>query len=232
MAANDAPGPDAGYGDGTFTTDGCPVEMYAAMPPATDSAHVVHSAIPPSSSVLELGCGSGRISEPLAGLGHAVTGVDSSASMLDGLVSTRPVHSEIESLNLPELFDVVLLASTLINSADDDERSQFLRCARRHLKEGGLLLLERHDPAWQPVEGRESQMGPVRVQLRDVVWHDRTTVSATVVHRLADMEAMQDFSARLLDDADLDRWLTAMGFGRTTHISDDSRWLLAEAGGH
>lgn len=229
MGIRDAPGPDAGHGDGTFTKDGCPVEMYAAMPPDLESAHVVHATVPARSSVLELGCGTGRISEPLADLGHIVTGVDSSERMLDKLVRTRPILSEIESLDLPEVFDVVLLASTLINTADDDERVHFLLAARRHLQKGGHLVLERRDPAWHPVEGKESRLGPVRVHLRDVAWHDRMTLSATVVHRLEDMVAMQEFSARLLDDADLDARLTATGFEPATRISDDGRWLRAEA---
>src|SRR5437867_649860 len=35
------------------------------------------------SAVLELGCGTGRVLVPLARAGHVVTGIDSSANMLD-----------------------------------------------------------------------------------------------------------------------------------------------------
>lgn len=162
MAIRESPGPDKGYGDGTFTNDGCPVEMYAAMPPDVDTAHIVHSAISPGHAVLELGCGAGRTAESLSELGHAVTGIDSSQEMLDKLTHTRPIHSDIKSLELTERFDAVLLASTLINTADPQERTEFLRVARAHTKDNGILVLERHAPSWRPVEDSKSTMGPVR----------------------------------------------------------------------
>ena len=42
----------------------------------------MHAAVPPGASILELGCGTGRILWPLAALGHPVTGVDDSPEML------------------------------------------------------------------------------------------------------------------------------------------------------
>lgn len=226
MGLRDSPGPEAGYGDGTFTADGCPVEIYAAMPRDDEAARLIHAVAPRGASVIELGCGTGRICEPLTRLGHTVTGVDSSSAMLDHLVDTRPVLSEIQLLDLPERFDVVVLASTLINTVDDDERTRFLDSAGRHLKPHGVLILERHAPTWQPEEGQVSHLGPVRIQLRNVVRHDRMTLSATVVHRLAEKTAMQDFSTRILDDVTLDSWLARSGFGAAHPIRDDRRWML------
>lgn len=232
MALRDAPGSDEGHGYGTFTDDGCPVEMYVAMPHDRDAASIVHSAIPPGSSILELGCGTGRIAEPLADLGHDVTGVDSSREMLSRLVHTRPIHSRIEALDLAEGFDVVLLASTLINTANPTERLQFLDSASRHAKPGSVLLLERHAPSWSPVDGASSQMGTVSIQLRDLVWHDDRVMSATVIHRLGDQVARQEFSAEILDDAHLDACLSASGYGHVVPVSDDGRWVLSRQRGH
>lgn len=229
MTLRDRPGPDHGHGDGTFTEDGCPVEMYAVMPPDDAAARIVHSAIPDGSTILELGCGTGRITEPLIDLGHDVTGVDSSEAMLARLVHTRPVHAAIESLELRELFDVVLLASTLINTADPTERSGFLRTARAHVKGGGALLVERRVPAQRPAEGGHSQLGPVRIQIVDVVWHSRSVMSATITHELGDRVARQDFSTEILDDRDLDRHLASAGFGPARPISEDARWVQAVA---
>ncbi len=229
MTLRDRPGPDHGHGDGVFTEDGCPVEMYAAMPPDMAAAHIVHSAVPNGSTILELGCGTGRISEPLVDLGHEVTGVDSSAAMLARLVQTRGVHSTIESLALRERFDVVLLASTLINTADPVERAGFLRAARTHARDGGLLLLERRVPDRRPVAGTRAQLGPVGITLSDVVWHSRSVMSATVVHELGDHVAWQDFSTEILDTHDLDRHLVSAGFGPGRPVSDDGRWMLADA---
>ncbi len=60
MALRESPGPPTGRGDGTITDDGCPVEVYAALPPDGE-AEIIHGAAPAGGSVLELGCGTGRI---------------------------------------------------------------------------------------------------------------------------------------------------------------------------
>lgn len=199
------------------------------MPPDNAAASIVHSAISDGSTILDLGCGTGRISEPLIDLGHEVTGVDSSEAMLAHLARTRPVHSSIESLDLRERFDVVLLASTLINTADPVERAGFLRAARTHAKDGGRLLLERRLPDRRPAEGTRSQLGPVGIHLSDVVWHGPSVMSATVTHELGDHVARQDFSAAIFDNNALDRHLTSARFGPGRAVSEDGRWILAEA---
>jgi 2-polyprenyl-3-methyl-5-hydroxy-6-metoxy-1,4-benzoquinol methylase len=63
-----------GTGPGAITNDGCAVEFYALLP-ALGEPEIVHAAVPPGASILELGCGTGRILRPLAALGHPVTGV-------------------------------------------------------------------------------------------------------------------------------------------------------------
>ncbi len=70
-----------GSGPGDITEDGCAVEFYALLP-SFGEPDIVHGAVPEGSSVLELGCGTGRILRPLARLGHQVLGVDQSAGML------------------------------------------------------------------------------------------------------------------------------------------------------
>jgi 2-polyprenyl-3-methyl-5-hydroxy-6-metoxy-1,4-benzoquinol methylase len=70
-----------GTGPGAITSDGCAVEFYALLPTFGEPG-IVHAAVPPGASILELGCGTGRILRPLAALGHPVTGVDDSPDML------------------------------------------------------------------------------------------------------------------------------------------------------
>ncbi|WP_329102171.1 class I SAM-dependent methyltransferase [Micromonospora sp. NBC_01699] len=70
-----------GAGPGPITPDGCAVNVYAQLPP-NGEPEVIHRAVPPGTRILELGCGTGRLSNPLAELGHRVVGVDESATML------------------------------------------------------------------------------------------------------------------------------------------------------
>jgi SAM-dependent methyltransferase len=67
-------------------------------------AATVHAAVPAGASILELGCGTGRILRPLAGHGHRVHGVDDSAGMLARLSDLPVTCAPIESLRLDETF--------------------------------------------------------------------------------------------------------------------------------
>ena len=105
----------SGSGPGVQTPDGCSVELYRQLPYMGELDEVA-AMLPAGASVLELGCGTGRLSSRLAAFGLRVTGVDESADMLahlpQGVVSVR---SSLHTLALPQTFDVVLLPSQLIN---------------------------------------------------------------------------------------------------------------------
>ncbi|MBO0807350.1 MAG: class I SAM-dependent methyltransferase [Actinobacteria bacterium] len=135
-----------GTGPGVITNDGCAVEFYAMLP-SFGEAEIVHSAVREGASVLELGCGTGRILRPLARLGHPVLGVDDSAAMLARIPDLPTACSAIEDLRLDRTFDAVLLASNMIN-ADPGLRRRFLATCRRHLHPGGLAVFQQHPPAW------------------------------------------------------------------------------------
>ncbi|MBI5622330.1 MAG: methyltransferase domain-containing protein [Elusimicrobia bacterium] len=49
-------------------------------------------ALPPGSSILDVGCGTGRHSSQLAKRGFAVTGLDLSTEMLAGAAGEGPLH--------------------------------------------------------------------------------------------------------------------------------------------
>lgn len=227
MTRRSTPAPPTGRGTAEITPDGCPVEIYAALPHEGE-ADVVHAVVRPSGSVLDLGCGVGRIAEPLARLGHRVVGVDESASMLRYLRAAEPVHSSIEALELAERFDGVLLASTLVNTYDPVQRQALLRAARRHLAPDGVLVLQRLAPAWEAEVREETwRSGPVELALTDVVRHGNGVVSATVVHCLGDVVAEQDFSCRVLDDDALARDLADAGLRFGAVLTAGGHWVSA-----
>lgn len=223
-----APAPPTGRGNGTITADGCLVEIYAALPPSGE-ADIVHAAIPQGATVLDLGCGTGRIAGTLAKLGHRVVGVDNSAAMLSHLRHTAGVCSNIEDLDLADRFDAVVLASHLVNTHDPRQRAAFLATARRHLVNNGSLILQRYRPGSLPEDGVTWSVGEVWSQLRDVTDHGGGLFSATVVHRLGNLVAEQDFSARMIDDETLRTTLTAAGFEQKTALTPDGSWILATA---
>src|SRR5438128_1765692 len=84
--------------------DGRSVELYSRLP-AGNTPALIHGAIRPGASVLELGAGAGRLVHPLIALGHPVTAVDHSPEMLACIKGATTVLSKIEDLALNQAFD-------------------------------------------------------------------------------------------------------------------------------
>src|SRR5687768_1755761 len=107
-----------GEGPGVITQDGCAVEVYLHLP-YRGELELLADRLPQGCSVLELGCGAGRLTRPLLDKGCSVTAVDHSADMLRCVPEAASrVCCDIESLELGPVFDVVLLASHLVNAAE------------------------------------------------------------------------------------------------------------------
>src|SRR5438093_6907399 len=85
------------------------------------------------SSILELGCGAGRVTHPLVALGHPVVAVDESPEMLAHVRGAETVRARIQDLRLGRPFDAVLLASFLVNVADHGLRRRTLEVCREHV---------------------------------------------------------------------------------------------------
>ncbi|MCU1620896.1 MAG: hypothetical protein JWR41_2902, partial [Modestobacter sp.] len=127
-----------GQGPGAVTADGCPVEVYRLLP-TLGEPELIDAWAGPETSVLDLGAGVGRIADPLVELGHDVLAVDDSAEMLRHVRRARTHLGGIVGLALDERFDVVLLASHLVNTPDGELRQGLLDAAARHLAPGGEL---------------------------------------------------------------------------------------------
>lgn len=69
--------------------------------------------------------------------GFTVTAVDESAEMLERVRGARTLCAPIETLDLGETFDVVMLASFLVHSGDIEVRRGMLRACARHVADGG-----------------------------------------------------------------------------------------------
>ncbi|PRY37306.1 class I SAM-dependent methyltransferase [Umezawaea tangerina] len=95
-------------------------------------------------SVLDGGCGTGRVAIELAGRGVHVVGVDHDQTMLTAARGKAPdlrwVQSGLESMALDELFDLVVLAGNVIPYASPDVRATAVATCASHLSPGGRLV--------------------------------------------------------------------------------------------
>jgi len=221
--------PAAARGAGAVTPDGCSVELYALLP-AAGEAGLVHRSIPAGASVLDLGCGTGRIAAPLAALGHEVVAVDESAEMLALVHDARPVRAHIQDLRLPTTFDAVLLASHLLNSPGADDRQALLATCRAHVSAGGQVLIQWHPAqrfdALRAGTTHEGELGPVRARLA-VHAIDAGLLDAEVSYRAGDQQWVQPFFARRLDEQQLGEELAAAGLRFGSWLDTGHGWFSA-----
>ena len=80
-----------------ITPDGCAVELYARLPAWREPA-VIHQAAGDGATILELGCGAGRVTHPLIKLGHELTAVDESPEMLARVRGAQTLLARIQAM--------------------------------------------------------------------------------------------------------------------------------------
>jgi SAM-dependent methyltransferase len=146
--------------------------------------------------VLELGCGTGRITMALAQMGRRVTGLDLSERMLEGATRKRAalfteerervhlVQGDMTRFDLGEKFRLIIIPfRPFQHLLEVPQQMDCLECVRKHLRPGGRLILDvfqtdaerMHDPVhmrestlteYQTADGRQ-----VRISERVAAFH-------------------------------------------------------------
>ncbi|MEV0917852.1 class I SAM-dependent methyltransferase [Streptomyces sp. NPDC049967] len=123
------------------------VSELAYLNSGASQAEQIATVIPVGSSVVDFGCGDGRVAVPLQGLGFNVTGVDSSPAMLKRLSARAPAMTTVQSdgLNLAARLDepvdaVIALAILIHHSRADGAR--IITGLATAVRPGGHLILD------------------------------------------------------------------------------------------
>lgn len=217
-----------GTGPGVITPDGCAVEFYALLGPGHD-ADLVHASVPAGASILELGCGAGRVSSALVDLGHLVVAVDESAEMLAHVTGAQTVLAKIENLRLDRRFDVVLLASHLLNTPDDQIRRAFLDTCARHVNPAGSVLIQHHPAGWFDETGPSERVSPEGFVMRmsELDHPAPELVSATVQYEVGDRVWTHSFVAKRLSEAAVRAELAQVGLAFDSYLTQNLHWIRA-----
>jgi SAM-dependent methyltransferase len=114
--------------------------------------------------VLEIACGTGRVSIPIARLGFALTGLDIVPGMLELARSksaglrTRWVEGDARTFDLGEQFRLIFLTGNafqaFLTRADQEALLERV-CA--HLHDEGLFAFETRNPRWSTRETRDEE---------------------------------------------------------------------------
>lgn len=112
-----------------------------------------------STDVLEIGCGTGRITLSLAQICNSITGIDLSDSMLDIFekkfkcldISIRNkikfLKRDMIDFNLDQKFDVIILPNIVFQALIKDEtRIKCLQCVSKHMKHDSIIIIDMFHP--------------------------------------------------------------------------------------
>lgn len=178
--------------------------FYAALASRTDGP------------VLELGCGTGRLTAPLRALGLDID--EAMLARARGRGARGLVRADMRRFAFSARFGLVIIPYNGIQLlSSDDERVKCLRCVRSHLASDGRLALEVTDFQAGTVLDR---VGPELLGSAEGVTHYGALIQdrgrrVTTYHRrfVEDGRALVDHAElRCLDEAELDVLLGRAGF--------------------
>jgi len=206
-------------------------------------------------TVLDIGCGTGRLACEFAARGHRVIGADPAPAMLaiaigrsDGL-RIGWVESDAASLKLPLKFDLVVMTGHAFQALHEDEDiAASLANLRAHLAPAGRLAFETRNPArrswenWTPEKTRAVLDIPVIGRLETHFAVEPTQGGrvrfATHFRFAPDDLVVTTTTLRYLTQPQVASALAAAGFTRIDWYGDwdrspctaDSREIIAVAG--
>ncbi len=185
-------------------------------------------------SMLELACGTGRLTIPLAEAGIKIVGIDNSPAMLAvarekaAQVGAQPifVEADIRAFMLDEKFDVIFLPNNSLGHLHTLSDIQgCLVSTKRHLNAKGrfvvhmfnpsLALLTRPSNEEYPIAEYDAPDGHGNVTVTQTAWYDAATQISRAVWRYRRNGVLlseRELDMRIFFPQELDALLTLAGF--------------------
>jgi len=210
------------------------VPLYAAR---QDVGFYVDEAKAAGGSVVEVGCGTGRILLPIARAGCAITGIDGSKHMLErcrARLSAEPpavqsrvqlVQHDMRDFDLGAKFALIIAPFRVVQHLTTiDDQLRFLATVARHLTPRGRLIFDVFNPRFDALVGAD---GVEREDTPEQRLPDGRTLRRT--YRVARVRWIDQVSeAELIYYVDGERYVQA--FEMRWYLPAELRNLLARAG--
>lgn len=199
--------------------------------------------------ILELCCGTGRLTLPIAKAGYDITGVDYTPSMLEkakvkaaeqGLQVTF-IEADIRTLDLPGKYDLIFIPFNSIHHLyKNEDLFKAFQVVKNHLKREGLLLLDCFNPNIQYiVEGEKEQKEIAEftskdgraVLIKQIMQYDKKTqVNHIEWHHYINgaFDSIQKLDMRLFFPQELDAYLEWNGFKIVHKFGDFEETVFEE----
>lgn len=184
-------------------------------------------------NILELCCGTGRLTIPLSQEGYHITGVDNSTSMLkqaidkaNGLkVSVKFVESDIRTLDLTEVYDIIFIPFNSIHHLyNNQDFFDVLIGVKKHLKKDGYFIFDCFNPDIHYIVHSEKEENIIAeysakdgrevVIKQTMVYENETQINRIKWHYFinGEFDSIQNMDMRLFFPKELDAYLSMYGF--------------------
>lgn len=131
--------------------------IYDGMNTHTDDLKFYKKWLPQNkkAKILELCCGTGRLTLPIAKDGYNICGVDYTPSMLEqartkaveARLEINFIEADIRTLDLQEKFDLIFIPFNSIHHLyRNEDLFKALEGVKKHLKDGGMFLFDCFNP--------------------------------------------------------------------------------------
>lgn len=183
--------------------------------------------------ILELCCGTGRLTIPIAKDGYNISGVDFTSSMIneakvkaakEGL-EIDFIEADIRTLDLPEKYDFIFIPFNSIHHLyENEDLFKAFQVVKNHLKEGGLFLLDCFNPNIQYIVESEKQEQEIAKYTTDdgreilikqtLRYENKTQINRIEWHYFIndEFDSTQNLDMRLFFPQELDSYLKQMDF--------------------
>jgi 2-polyprenyl-3-methyl-5-hydroxy-6-metoxy-1,4-benzoquinol methylase len=108
-------------------------------------ARTVNAIVGAGASVLDAGCGTGRVGSVLAGFGHPVVGVDADPKLIAAAREDHPdiewIVGDLSELDLGRTFDAAVLAGNVMPFVAPDTEVAVLRTVAAHVAGDGPIVV-------------------------------------------------------------------------------------------